>query len=153
MPATTPTQRRHLIWIDSITLRPGQCVRVALTQEGETNPPGRTIAELYPDDEDQPAADFKPTSEMFAELKRRKQLRTGYSFELLTPAGKTVHTRTHPNDHGFGCSVLWNVHHPERASASLHSYTISSLEHREPVHDFMREYLTQGQSITLTVNA
>ncbi len=145
-------ERRHLIWIDSIALHPGQCVRVDLTQEGETSPPGKTLAELYPDEAHEPTADFKPTPEMFAELRRRKQLRAGYSIELLSPAGKVVHAHTNPENHGFGFSVLWNSYRPERASASLHTYTIDSLEQHAPVHDQMREYLEPGQSVNIQLN-
>lgn len=144
----------HLIWINSRELRPGQLIEVRFQEKGETLHPGKTIEELFPEGQsvDEPE-DFKPTQAMFAELRARPSRREGFSFQLLGSAGASFAGRTDSADHGFGFCVLWNSHRPERATYSLHAYTLDELETRAPMKDFVREYVEAPHAVSLRVDA
>jgi len=97
--------------------------------------------------------DFKPTREMFEELRRKPNLRDGYAFQYHSTLGTSYAGRTSSEEHGFGFTVLWSSHRPERVSVSLNSYTIDSVEQQTPGHDHVREYLQVGQSVTVEIDA
>jgi hypothetical protein len=143
----------HLIWLNSLPILPGQVVKVNVAEDGETSEAGKTIDELFPDEASSDPIDFKPTTEMFAELRARSSRRPGYRFEIQLSSGTNVLAETTPDEHGFGFSVLWNSHRPERASVSLHSYTIDSMEHRTPMKYHVQEHLKPGQSASVKVDA
>lgn len=142
-----------LTWVDEIPLEPGQNVRVLFLEAGASSQPGKTIEELFPDEELEKDFDFTPTEQVFEELKAKEKLRGGWSFEYYSPESNKIEARTAPEEHGFGFTVLWNSHRPSRASISLHSYTIESLQRREPGNDHAREHLQFGQSVAIRVGA
>jgi hypothetical protein len=144
----------HLIWINSKELRPGQRVEVHFRETGETFPAGKTIRELFPEEQDgEEPVEFVPTEAVFAELRTRPLLRAGFSFELQGSAGNSFAGRTAPEDHGFGFNLLWNSHRAQRAGYSLHAYTLDDLEQRTDVEDYVREYVEAPYALTLRVDA
>jgi len=144
----------YLTWVNELPLRPGQQVGVTLSQEGVTSHPGKTIEELFPDEElAKTPDDLTPTHEVFEELRRRPNLRDSYALRYNSTLGTSYAGRTSPEKHGFAFTVLWNSHRPERVSVSLYSFTIDSVEQRAPGHDYAREHLQIGQSVTVAVDA
>ena len=143
----------HLIWLNSLVILPGQLVQVGFSKDGETTEAGKTIDELFPDELSSEPIDFKPTSEMFTELRARPSKRAGYRIAVELPSGTRMFTQTTPEEHGYGFSVLWNWLHPERASVSLHSYTIDSMEHKTPMQYHAEEHLHLEPSVNVTIDA
>ncbi len=146
-------EHSHLIWIDRFVLQPGQQVQIELSDAGADSQPGMTIDQFPPEPNPTPPAEFKTLAQTVAELKERTLTREGYAFEAQLPAGEVQRTASLPNEHGFGFSVLWNSHRPERASVSLHTYTLDGLEHGEDGRDHARQYLRPGQSVGIKVEA
>jgi hypothetical protein len=144
----------HLIWISSHELRPDQLIEVRFEEAGETSHRGKTIEELFPEEQaaEEPV-DFKPTEAMFAELRGKPLLRNGYSFRLRGSIGEPFAGTTAPADHGFAFNLVWNSHRPQRASHSLHAYTLDELEKRSPLRDFIREYIEVPYAIALQIAA
>lgn len=143
-----------LTWINSVPLSPNDIVEVQLAEAGDTSHPGKTIDELFPDDNAVPAeSDFNPTAEMFTELRAKTNIRSGYGFALKTDHGTSYVGRTDEAEHGFGFSLIWNSHRPGRASLSLHSYTIDSIELKKPMRDHMREYIEPPHLVQLRIGA
>lgn len=144
----------YLTWINSHPLKGGDLVEVTIQDEGDTSHAGKTLAELFPEEvETGEEMDFTPTPELFAELRSKTRLREAFRFELETSRGTTYVGETGKREHGFGFTVLWNTHRPGRASLSLHSYTIDSLEHRAPMHDHVREYIEPFTAVRFRVDA
>jgi hypothetical protein len=138
----------YLTWVNSVLLKPGDVVDVALCESGQTLHPGKTFQELFPDEPEEAAlGDFNVTPEAFADLKAKPQLRDGYHFSLALPSGTDCEGTTNDAEHGFGFSVVWNSHRTDRASVSLHSYRIDDLEHRQPMRDHAREYIVPTCSL------
>ncbi len=137
----------HLIWVNELQLQPSQVVTVSFLEHASSSHTGKTIEELFPDEKLTIETDFKPTAEVFNELRAKPKLRDKFSFRLASSSGKAFAGETAPDDHGFGFSVLWNSHHPERARVSLHSYTLENLESRTAMTNHFEERINYGGSV------
>jgi hypothetical protein len=132
-------------------LRPGQRINVVFVENGKSSHPGKAIEELFPDEPSITRTDFKPTAEMFEELRAKPKLREKFSFRLFSSSGASFVGESAPSEHGFGFTVLWNSFHPERATVSLHTYTLESLETRSSLNYLFEEKIAYGGSIELHV--
>lgn len=140
-------QSTYLTWICDLPLQPGQVVEVIFLETGSTSHRGKTIEELFPGETPTEPTDFKPTAEMFAELRNRPKLHEKYAFQLVSSIGTVFAGETTPDEHGFGFSVVWNSFHPERARVSLHSYTLDGLESHGPMNSHVEERMQYGDSV------
>jgi hypothetical protein len=143
----------YLIWLNSVPIQPGQVVEVNITEDGETSGTGQTLDELFPNEVSSDREEFKVTEEMFTELRTRAPNRPGYRLEANLSTGSAVSAQTAPDEHGFGFNVLWSSHGPERASVSLHTYTIDNMALRTPMKYHLNEHLNPGQSASVKVDA
>ncbi len=142
----------YLTWIHDVELRPGQVVKVSLLTDQPTSHPGKTIEELFPDAPPPSPPEAPDLATVFAELRQQARKWPGFSFSATLPDGKTYAGQTTAEEHGFGFSVLWNWKQPERASFSLHTYTIDSVEKREPGKDHVRGHLQLGQTVAASLS-
>lgn len=143
----------YLIWAED-SLCPGQTVSVTFAEAGPTVGIGKTIDELYPDDagsEDSKTEDFSLTPALMQELRAKPKVRAAWRFALCGPNDHRHISQTTEAEHGFGFNVLWNVHRPDRASFSLHSYDLENLEQRTPMRDHVRGKLEYGEAVELVV--
>jgi hypothetical protein len=137
----------HRIWIER-PLHDGQVVKVSCVANAPTNPPGKTIAELYPDEPACTQTDFTPTAAMLEEISRRPLLRGGYTFRLSSSTGMEYTGHTRDDEYGFSFSVMWNAQYrPECARFSVRSITVEQLRKRSPARDHVRGDLGLGQSL------
>lgn len=134
----------YLTWINEVPLQTGQVVTVTFLEAASSSHAGKTIEELFPDEQPSTQTDFKPTAEMFAELRAMPALRDRFSFRLVSSSGTNFAGETALDEHGFGLTVLWNSSNPERARVSLHSYTLNNLEARGPMNNHVEEKLHYG---------
>lgn len=143
----------YLLWLDELELRPGQVVTIDFLAEGNVFGEGRTIEELHPE-ADEPGSDAgKSVEECFRELRERQNLRSGYSFLVSTPTLVNQPSSTVPGEFSFSFSVLWNWLRPDRASTSLSTWTIDSIEFNTPSREHFREYINAGHSVRLRIDA
>jgi hypothetical protein len=134
----------YLTWINDVPLQTGQVITVTFLEAATSSHAGKTIEELFPDEPLPTQTDFKPTAEMFSELRTMPVLLERFSFRLASSSGTNFAGETTPDEHGFGFTVLWNSSNPERARVSLHSYTLNNLEARGPMNDHVEEKLYYG---------
>jgi hypothetical protein len=144
----------YLIWAEE-ELSPGQTVSVTFAEAGPTVGTGKTIDELHPDDagseDSNTEVDFKLTPAVMQELRAKPKVRSTWRFTLRGPDDSCQKSQTAEAEHGFGFNVLWNVHRPDRASFSLHSYDLESLEQRTPMRDHVRGKLEYGKAVEFVV--
>jgi hypothetical protein len=144
----------HLIWVNEVVLRPGQCVEILFLEDASTSHRGLTIDELFPDEVSTEGSDyFAPTPEAFDELRRRVKVRESYLLQYASTPGTSYAGRTSEDKHGFFLTVLWNSHRPERARVSLHSFTLDAVEQRSRGQYHVEENLHVGQSVSFEINA
>lgn len=140
-------ESNYLTWVNALPVQLGQSVSISFFENATSSHPGKTIEELFPDEKPPETSNFKPTSEIFNELRAMPILRDRFSFHLESSAGTKFVGQTTPEEHGFGFTVLWNAGHPERAQISLHSYTLDNLETRGPMNDHLKERIHYGEGI------
>ena len=142
-------------WVNEIPMKLGQVVAISFLESAPTSHAGKTIEELFPEEEDlDQEFDFKVTAEMFADLRAMPELREKYSFRLKSSSGASFAGESKPDEHGFGFSVLWNSFHSERARVSLHSYTLESLEIRNrPLEYLFEESMNPESTVTFELIA
>jgi hypothetical protein len=141
-----------LTWVAEQALHPGDQVSITLLDAATSSHAGKTIDELYPEDE-QPMGPWPSMELAFQQLATMPKVRTGFRFEVVSSQGDAIRSQTAPNDHLFAFSVLWNWLHPERARVSLSSNSLEQVEKREGGHDHTEFMLQCGQSVSLRVNA
>ena len=145
-------EQKHLIWINSEPLQPGETVKVDFSMEGETSHPGRSIEELYPDEPSEGRSDFKSGEDSFGEVRERAQVRGCHRFEVQLPSGEIRQFESLPEEHGFGFLIVWHSSEPERARMSLNTYTLEGLERREAGNDHVRQSLVPGTTVAIRVD-
>lgn len=141
----------YLVWVDEKVLSPLQVVSVALLEDEITSQQGKTIEELFPDEEPMQKVEFQVTDGMFQELREKPLQRDGYELHLKSATGATCFGCTTSEEHGFGFTVLWHSQRYDKASLSLHSYTIDSMEHQTPMRNHFSEFLHLGQMASVSV--
>lgn len=139
----------HRIWVDQMPLSVGQVVEVALLEHDTAVGEGLPIEELYPACETVAPPTSADNAGLFAELRRLPQKRGEFTVRFNSSAGAASLFSTNPDEHGFGFSVLWNDIRPERASVSLHAYTIDSVESGATGRDHVRERMPVGGTVRL----
>jgi hypothetical protein len=133
-------------WVNEIPMQTGQVVAVSFLESAPNSHGGKTIEELFPEEDLVEEMDFTVTAEMFAELRAKPKLREKYSFRIKSSSGASFTGESKPDEHGFGFSVVWNSFHPERARISLHSYTLESLEIRNRPLEYLFEESVHAES-------
>jgi hypothetical protein len=146
-------QSTHLIWLNELVVRPGQCVRVEMAASGPTSHPGKTIEELFPDGVEEPEGPFLSAEAVLDNLALRPQVRTRYQFLVETSSGQKCTAEIAGEEHGFGASFLWNSSRPDRVSASLHTYSLQQLRLRSGFIYHWREHLNASGWAEVTVEA
>jgi hypothetical protein len=141
----------HRIWVSCKPLGVGQVVEVGFLENGADSGVGQTIEELFPGAPVPKGPTAQANAEMFAEIRSATVLRDGYSLEYSSSEGIVTGIRTNPEEHGFGFSVLWTDHRPERVSVSLHSYSIDSVESRGPGRYHVRDKILVGETVRLAL--
>ena len=79
--------------------------------------------------------------------------RRGYELRYCSSKGTSYIGSATLDEHSFGFMVLWNSHQPDRASVSLISNTLESIERKIDGRAHVRERLDIGQSATIEVLA
>lgn len=154
----TTTESESLTWLHDLEIRTAQTVTLRFLETSETSARGKTIDELYPDDEEdvdeagdgESDEELSPTA-MLADLQARPLLRDGYGLKLQLAEGQSVESRTTAEEHGFGLTVLWNQMRPERVSVALSCHTLEQAVHRSPSRELARDYVSAPGEIRLQV--
>lgn len=143
----------YLIWLNEIELKAGQVIELKLLSDGEVIGAGKTIEELYPNGDDREPPPGKSINECFRELRLKPNLRAGYNFRSSMPTRANHFSGTELGEFGFGFGLLWNRFRPNRASLSLSTWSIDSVQFDTPSREHFREYIVPGQGGTLRVDA
>jgi hypothetical protein len=137
----------YLIWVSQLPLRPSQVLEVSFLEDALSSHQGKTVEQIFQDEEHSAPADFKVPAEIFAELRAMPKLHEKFFFRLASSSGVVFSGGTASDEHGFGFSVLWNSFQPERPRVSLHSYTLDALESRGPMNYHVEESMQYGDSV------
>jgi hypothetical protein len=144
--------KKHLIWVSEREIYSGDEVDVEFQKETSTSAPGKTIEELYPDDETK-MGPWQSVEEVFKDLAKKPIVREEFSFRVVPPSGEVINASTEENDHSFGFSILWDWTHPDIAHVSLNSNSLESIENTQGGTKHARFRLQFGECVNLRVSA
>ncbi len=150
-----PGKSRFMIWLERRALQPGQRVSVEFSKEGQSSWPGKTVEELYPDEQaETEGADspFSSRAEMLDQLTLLSHGHSQLSCKVALPT-KSVEAKTESTEHGYAFGVSWHSHRPERARVSLHTYSIESMRLNQTGTYHVQESLGFGESASIEVGA
>jgi hypothetical protein len=143
-------EKSHLIWEDSRGIRPDDEIQVTLLESASTSRPGKTIEDLY-SDEEEVVGPFQTIEDHIRSLALKPKARERFTFKVIPPNATAIVATTRLEDHSFGFSVSWAWVHPERAKVSLSSSSLEEIaSRRNGAHhtDFVLQY---GESVRLRV--
>ena len=143
---------KHFIWIEQRKIAAGDEVEVTLLESAVTSPPGRTIEELYPENE-RPTGPAQSVEQVYLDLLKRPRIRESFIFQVVPPTGEPISARTSQGDHSFGFSVMWDWLHPERVRVSLSSNSLENIVKRTGGTDHANFFLQYGEGVKLRVDA
>ena len=141
---------KHLIWVSDYEISPRDEVEIVFLKDIATSHQGKTIEELHPESE-RPMGPWQPIEEIFKDLAKQPRLREEFTFELATPDGEIIHSKTGANEFSFHFSAMWRWLKPDEARVSLTSNTLEGIAKREAGSKHASVTLQYGQGVTLRV--
>ncbi len=147
----------HLTWVDFVPIQIGQRIRVEFVASGSTFPPGKTIDELYPDEEedcdDADDAEPLPRDAVLDHAESQSKYRQGFEFAWACSDGQAGNGRSVDGDHGFAFNVVKNPLRADRARAHVHTYTIGMLREQSSMRDVFEAVLEPDMWVEFCVTA
>lgn len=142
----------HLIWVTEHPLLPGEVVSVKLC-ETCTNPDrGKTIDELYPDEEPLTKTDFTISDEMAAALRARPKLHDAFSVRVKTSQGQQAVAESDDRNTSFTFSVLWDSTRSSQARVHLSTHCLDDVLARKIGTKHLASVLSFGESASFSLD-
>jgi len=142
----------HLIWVADQSLLPGETLSVKLTDECCISDKGRTIQELYPDDELSTQTDFTINDEMAAEIRARPRLHEAFSVQVETSNGQNAAALSNELNTSFSFGVLWNFIRPTEVRVRLNTHCLDDVLARKVGTNHLEGVLSFGDSASFSLN-
>lgn len=142
----------HLIWVADQSLLPGETLSVKMTDECCIADKGRTIQELYLDDEFSTQTDFTINDEMAAEIRARPRLHEAFSVQVETSNGQNAAALSNELNTSFTFGVLWNFTRPTEVRVRLNTHCLDDVLARKVGTNHLEGVLTFGDSASFSLN-
>jgi hypothetical protein len=143
----------HLIWVAEQSILPGEALNVKLIEACGIGAKGRTIQELYPDNEPVSQTDFTINEEMAAEIRARPRLHKAFSVEAATSNGQLAAAISNELNTSFTFSVLWIFARPNQARVSLTTHCLDDVLARKAGTSHLEAVLSLGDSASFSLNS
>lgn len=141
----------HLIWIAERGLLPGEVLSVMLSKACDSDTQGRTIAELYPDEEPSTKCDFSINDEMAEEIRARPRLHEGFVVQLETSLAQDATATSDDLNTDFAFSFLWDRFRPDQVRVRLATYCFDDVFAKTAGTEHLETTLSVGGSIKFSV--
>lgn len=141
----------HLIWIAERGLSPGEVLSVRLSEACDIATQGKTIAELYPDEEPSTKCDFSISNEMAEEIHARPRLHEGFIVQIETSLAQQATATSDDLNTDFAFSFLWDQFRPDEVRVRLATYCLDNLLARTGGIEHLKTVLSVGNSVIFSV--
>lgn len=141
-----------LIWVPEQALLAGQVVRVTLLEACEQPDRGRTMEELFPDDEPCTQTDFTIDDTMAAQLRARPQLHQAFAVQAGTSQGQQAAV-SDPRNTSFTFRVVWDFTGPDQARVRLTTHCLDDVLARRAGSTHLEAVLALGDSTSFVLTA
>lgn len=141
----------HWIWIAEMPVRPEQVVKVCFVEECEGGQRGKTIQELFPDEEPCTQTDFSITPEMAEQIRALPRLHDKFSVRAETSRGPRAAAQSDERNTSFTFRVGWDWTRPHQARVSLGTHCLENILERTLGTEQLRDILAFGDSASFTL--
>jgi hypothetical protein len=141
----------NLIWIAEQALLPGDVVRVSLDESCSIADQGKTIDELYPDEEPSTRPDFTIDEDMAAQARSRPRLHEAFLVQAKTSSGELASAASDDLNTDFSFSLLWDSFHPNQARVRLATYCLDDVLARTGGTTHLKTMLAVGDSASFVL--
>ena len=145
--------RSSLIWLPEQALLAGQVVRVTLVDTCEHADPGKTMEELFPDDEPCTQTDFTINAAMAAEIRSRPRLHQSFSVQASTSQGQQAMATSDEQSTSFTFGVVWDFAGPNQARVRLTTHCLDDVLARRAGPSHLEAMLALGDSASFMLVA
>jgi hypothetical protein len=114
---------------------------------------GRTIQELYPDDEPVSQTDFTISEEMAAEIRSRPRLHEAFSVEAATTNGQHAAVMSDEQNTSFTFGVVWDFTRPNQARVRLTTHCLDDVLARRAGTKHLEAVLSLGGSASFSLRS
>jgi len=142
-----------LTWLPEQALLAGQVVRVTLLEACEEPDRGRTMEEIFPDDEPCMQTDFTISEAMAAEIRARPQLHQAFAVQASTSQGQQAVAVSDPRNTSFTFGVVWDFTRPDQARVRLTSHCLDDVLARRAGPSHLQALLSLGDSASFVLTA
>lgn len=141
----------HLIWIAERGLLPREVLHVRLNETCDIADQGKTIAELYPDEEPSTRSDFTISDEMAAEIRARPRLHEGFIVQVETSLAQQAKAASDDLNTDFTFGLLWDSFRPNQARVRLATYCLDDVLARTGGTKHLQTTLSLGDSASFSL--
>jgi hypothetical protein len=141
----------HLIWIAEHCLLPGEAISVSLSEACDFVTAGKTIDELYPDEEPLTDFDFSISDEMAEDIRARPRLHEGFVVQVETSLAQVANATSDDLATDFTFSVLWDRYRPDQVRVRLATYCLDDVLARTGGKEHLKSILSIGDKVTFTL--
>jgi hypothetical protein len=145
--------RGYLIWVTELPIQAGAVLKVVFHEACENPDEGKTIQELFPDDEPCTRTDFKLNDEMAAEIRARPQLHQAFSVQATTSHGQQAMAVSDIHNTSFAFRVVWDYTRPSQARIHLSTNCLDDLLARRIGTSHLQALLLFGDSASFVLTA
>ena len=138
--------RGHLIWVAEKSLLRGEVLSVTLHDACDSSEEGKTIQELFPDEEPCTRTDFTINDEIAAQLRARPVLHNDFAVQVETSQGQRAVAVSNQHNTSFSFRVLWDFTRPAQARVRLATHCLEDVLARRPGTDHLTAILSFGDS-------
>jgi hypothetical protein len=141
----------YLIWIAEHALLPGEVLMVSLDESCGIADQGKTIDELYPDEEPCTRTDFTIDENMAAELRARPRLHEAFLVQADTSSGQHAAAASDDLNTDFSFSLLWDSFRPNQARVRLATHCLDDVLSRTGGTTHLKTTLSVGDSASFVL--
>ncbi|MES2321885.1 MAG: hypothetical protein V4633_06455 [Pseudomonadota bacterium] len=142
----------HLIWVGELSLQPGQVLRVTLAETCDAWDQGKTIEELFPNEELPRQTDFTISEDMAAEIRARPRIHESFAVQARTSQGQQAAAVSNEKNTDFSFGVLWDFTQPSQAHVSLGTHCLDDVLARQAGTNHLEAALSFGDSAVFTLD-
>ncbi|OBV38614.1 hypothetical protein [Janthinobacterium psychrotolerans] len=145
--------RGYLIWVTELPIQAGAVLKVVFHEACENPDEGKTIEQLFPDEEPCTQTDFTINDEMAAEIRARPQLHQAFSVQVATSQGQQAMAVSDVRNTDFTFRVLWDHTRPHQARAHLSTHCLDDVLARRAGPSHLKAMLDLGDSVSFMLTA
>ena len=140
-----------LIWINEHALLPGDLLSISFNEHCDISDQGKTMEELFPDEEPCTRSDFRISDEMAAEIRARPRLHDIFIVQAQTSSSQPIRATSDELNTDFSFRFLWDSTRPDEARVRLATYCLDDVLARTGGNQHLKTTLSLAESASFSL--